>query len=120
MKQFFLVLLVLVFASSAFAKDVTLSWDPSPTESVTGYFLYYSTSPDQPFPTVIDVGDVLTHTVEGLEDMTAYYFGVAAYDIVGQESVYSNIVMSPAFLVPEPPSGLRGTSTVNNVDVPIE
>lgn len=84
-------------------KDVTLSWDSSPSE-VNGYKIYYAVdSSQQPFlgtgaaegDSPIDVGNVLTSTVTGLVDDKVHYFAVVAYDAAGNESSYSNIVESP-------------------------
>ncbi len=44
----------------------------------------------------IDVGNVLTYTVTGLYDDEDYYFAVTAYDGSGNESTYSNVVVSAA------------------------
>ena len=100
-----LVLLVLIFMLipvSLLAKDVTLSWDASPS-NVTGYLVYYKIKYDNlPFDgtgadqgsSPIDVGNVLTFTLTGLLDNTLYYFAVTAYDSQSNESVYSNIVHS--------------------------
>ncbi|WP_029917607.1 putative Ig domain-containing protein [Pelobacter seleniigenes] len=97
-------LLVLLFATTALAKSVTLSWDPSPS-NITGYKIYYDTqSAETPFVGIdaiegdspIDVGNVLTYTVTGLYDDEDYYFAVTAYDGSGNESTYSNVVVSAA------------------------
>ncbi len=118
MKKILLVLLL--FATTATAKDISLIWDPSPTTDVAGYNLHYSCGEDvRPFPNILDVGKVLTYTLNDFDDNVGCYFAVTAYNSVGQESDYSNVVYSPAFAPPEPPLNLRGTTTVNNVDVPL-
>ena len=43
-----------------------------------------------------DVGNVLTTTVENLEDADEHYFCVKAYDASSNESTCSNVVHSPA------------------------
>jgi hypothetical protein len=91
---------LLFMGSLSHAQDVTLSWDSSPSSSVTGYYVHYqkddNTTPfsgtgaeegDSP----IDVEDNLTTTLTGLPDGD-YYFAVTAYDDNGNESSYSNIV----------------------------
>lgn len=105
-------LMLFSFSLSAWGKTVTLSWDASPS-SVTGYKIYYdinsSTSPlDGTGATEgnspIDVGNVLTFTVNGLSDTADHYFAVTAYDGSGNESVYSNTVhSSPAASANNPP-----------------
>jgi hypothetical protein len=83
-------LFVLVgFPASTWAMGVTLAWDPSPSSDVSGYRLYYkigySGAPydgtdayegDSP----IDVGDMTTCTVSGLDSTQTYYFVVTAYN----------------------------------------
>lgn len=41
MKRFFIVLAILLIATTAQAADVTLAWDPSTTSTVTGYTVHY-------------------------------------------------------------------------------
>ncbi len=97
------IFLVLLVSAPALAKTVTLSWDASPS-AVSGYKVYYDTQSDGTFSGIdaiegdspIDVGNVLTYTVTGLYDDEDYYFAVTAYDASGNESTYSNIVVSSA------------------------
>ena len=67
---------------------VTLSWDASPTSTVTGYNVYAGALGGM-FEKVADVGNVLT-TVLDLDKRRC--FAVTAYDANGNESTYSNIV----------------------------
>ena len=76
------------------AKEVTLSWDPSPTETVTGYILYWDNQSTPPFKNSVDCGLVLTQLVANLPDEDDHWFAVTAYDAAGNESIYSNIVKS--------------------------
>ena len=119
MKKLLILIILLSLPLVSFAKDVTLSWDASPSEGVTGYKVHYSVNTDQPFPVILDVGNVLTAQVVDLPDDTGYYFSVSAYDAAGFESVYSNIVYSPGFAPPVAPAGLSGVTRVNNIDIPI-
>ena len=112
-----LILLMLLVPSFAFAKEVNLEWEPSPTVDVVGYKLYMSESRDMTNPTVLDVGLVLTQQILDLPDELGLYFAVTAYNAVEQESEFSNIVFSPGFTAPEAPAGLGGTTTVNNIQV---
>ena len=125
-----LFVLLLVLTAPAFAKDVTLQWDPSPTSEVAGYSVCHSTTDgllvggqqlpaEGVMPVCVDAGLNLTITIPNLDDATPYYFGVVAYNEAQQKSALSNIVMSPGFYIPEPAANLRGTSTINNVDVPV-
>ena len=78
------------------AKNVTLSWDPSPTQSVSGYTLYWSTDSSIPIQdrSAVDCGMVLNQVVVNLADNETHYFAVTAHDASDNESVYSNIVFS--------------------------
>jgi len=88
------ILCFLLLATSAQAKTVKLSWDPSPTPSVTGYLVYVSYYDSMWHPIEADAGNALTYTVEGLENDEGHYFCVRAYDPL-DKSVCSNIVHSP-------------------------
>ncbi|MFK5926442.1 MAG: fibronectin type III domain-containing protein [Desulfuromusa sp.] len=95
------------------ANVVDLSWDDSSDNTaVIGYRVYYkqgnmnspldgtgATEGSSP----IDVGDVITTSVSGLDRDTVYYFAVTAYDAAGNESQYSTIVSNqwmPELLTP--------------------
>ncbi len=91
----FVLLLVISSADLSHAKSVGLSWDPSPTPTVTGYMVLTSVSPAMESPLVQDVGDALSTTVNELEDQDDHYFCVKAYDADGNKSVCSNVVNSP-------------------------
>jgi hypothetical protein len=83
------LLLLAGLAVAADAKDVTLSWDASPTASVTGYAVHYGKySGDMEYEA--DAGDALTYTVADLP-AGEWYFAVTAYNETS-ESGYSNIV----------------------------
>ena len=73
-----------------------LSWDPSvPTATqpavATGYKIYWGTQSGS-YSNSVDVGNVVTYTLTGFQNVTTYYFAVTAYDITGGESVFSNEV----------------------------
>lgn len=96
----FFTFFIVFINTGAWAKNVTLEWDPS-LGDVDGYRIYYvvgapadltSTSS----PTEIDVGNVLKHTFEGFDDALEYSFGVKAYNNFGILSDLSNIVVSEA------------------------
>lgn len=91
MKYFLSIIILILFATSALAAQVNLAWEPSPTDEVDGYVLYYGQNA-QKFDFRRDVGNVLTATVDGLGKGT-WYFAVTAYvDIEDGESDFSNIV----------------------------
>ncbi len=118
LSQIFIIsfLLLVNFISSAYCKDITLSWDPSPTPEVSGYMVYYKQgNSNLPFDgtdategaSPIDVGDTLTTTLTGLDETATYYFSVTAYDYSNNQSSYSNIV-----------SNADGDSLISDTDTP--
>jgi len=76
-------------ATTLASNTATLEWDP--VGGAIGYRIYYGVTKGGPYPQVIDVGDVTTHTVTGLGAATRYYFVATAYDAV-TEGAYSNEV----------------------------
>jgi fibronectin type 3 domain-containing protein len=64
---------------------VTLTWDPSPSDGVAGYNVYYGPY-DGYYPYEVSVTGTNQATVYGLLDGATYYFVVKAYDNSGQES----------------------------------
>jgi hypothetical protein len=72
------------------AASVTLAWDANSETNLAGYKLHYGSASGQ-FPTVVDVGNVLTATVSNLVEGT-YFFVATAYDTEGLESDPSNEV----------------------------
>jgi len=113
MKILLVTLLTLFIATTCFAKSVTLSWDPSPTERVIGYSIYYSVNADISDPTIINAGDVLTYKIESLDNSTVFYFTVTAYDAENNESAFSNIVDTGMCIDPPPNLGIGGISCTN-------
>ena len=89
MKYFLSIIILILFTTSALAAQVNLAWEPSPTETVAGYVLYYGQNA-QEFDFRKNVGNVLTTTVDGLGKGT-WYFAVTAYNEI-EESDFSNIV----------------------------
>jgi len=61
--------------------DVQLVWEETP--EALGYKVKYGTTSGV-YPNVIDVGDVWTYTVEGLEGGQTYYFVVSAVYLYGE------------------------------------
>ena len=75
--------------------SVTLFWDAPTTNAdgtplidFAGYRLYQGTSPGQ-YTTPIETGSAPQFTVNGLAS-GSYFFTVTAYDLVGNESTFSN------------------------------
>ena len=104
----FLVILP-ALSRSAHASDVVLAWDANTEPVLAGYKLYYGTASRQ-YSTSIDVGNVISHTVTGLQ-AGIYYFAVTAYSST-EETGYSNEV-SAVITAPDttPPSNSGVTAT---------
>jgi hypothetical protein len=78
------------------AGQVQLSWeapstnaDGTPLTDLAGYKLYYGQSSGN-YEFALDIGDLTTETLSGLEAGQTYYFVVTAYDTSGNESTFSN------------------------------
>ena len=119
-----LTALLLAATSAAFAADISLNWDPSPSDSVVGYKVYYKAhNAEAPFDgtganegsSPVDVGDNLSITLTGLDNNTDYYFTVTAYDRAGNESSPANVVSS-SYLVPEQ---LSPANAATNEPIPV-
>ncbi len=108
--------LILFTTVTAFAGDVTLSWDApttnedgTPLSDLAGYIVYYGTSSGN-YTTNINVGNVTTYQITNLADGLTYYFAVTAYDTVANQSSYSTEVsttlQSPSDTTPPVISGI--------------
>ncbi len=83
-----------------YASSVTLAWDPSADGDVTGYRLYQGWAP-RTYTNVVDVGHATIASLTGLVQGETYFFAVTAYDVIGQESDFSNDLR---YTVPTPAS----------------
>lgn len=93
MKILFSVLMILFISVSSFAMDVKLKWDANTESDLAGYKVYYGVG-GLANPTVVDVGNVTTTTVTGLDARLVYSFAVKPYNTSDQEAVnFSNIAI---------------------------
>ena len=104
-KTIFYTLLFLLFTTSLFAAQRTLSWEPNRESHLAGYKVHYGLiSKDAggftEYDIVKDVGNVTNYIVTGLIEGDTYFFAATAYDGTGNESGYSNEV---SYTVPYPP-----------------
>jgi len=76
-------------STQASSNSVTLAWDPPASTSISGYRVYFGTAPGA-YAGGIDIGNVTSYTVLGLNSATRFYFAVTAVDSLGNESAYSN------------------------------
>ena len=79
--------------SPAGAATATLAWDAVQVATLSGYRIYYGTSPGLYFQSRgngLTVGrDATAYMVTGLSSGTTYYFAATAFDTSGNESAYS-------------------------------
>lgn len=86
-----LTLIALIRAKESEAGSVTLQWDANTEPELQGYIIHYGSSSGN-YSTSIDVGNVITYTINNLVDGT-YYFAATAYDgTILSPSTYSNEV----------------------------
>ena len=100
--------LLLLVAWGIHAADIPLTWDPSPSDGVTNYWIYAS---PEPFtnsnrtnaPVRVPVG---TNTVATLEEVQAgkIYIAASAENSFGMESYLSNMIVLE---VPAAPGDMR-------------
>jgi len=74
--------MVLMFAVTAFAADVTLKWEAS--AEATGYKVYKSLDTGATWDAGIDVGNVTTYVYIGVEETGLVLFRVSAYNTSGE------------------------------------
>ena len=115
----FLSAIILAGQATCFATNVSLQWDPETDPNVTGYKVYYQAdSSTQPLngtgatngASPVDVQNLTSATISGLDPNHAYYFAVTAYNASGVESPYSNLVAIPESVPPT----VSLTSPANN------
>jgi PKD repeat protein len=84
--------------SNALAGQAILSWqaptksaDGTPLTDLAGYIIHYGQSSGN-YISSIDVGNQTVYTLTDLSEGQTYYFAVTAYDLIGNESDFSNEV----------------------------
>lgn len=92
---------VLVFSHAAYAFDVKLAWDPSPSGDIKEYIVYYDTISGTPKGNSMNVGIVFEAVILSLSEGTTYYFHVTCKDWEGRESGPSNEVRTDGIVTPD-------------------
>jgi hypothetical protein len=73
-----------------------LDWSPSTDPDLAGYKVYYQANyPTIPFSSVsnpVDVGNVTSTVIDGLDPNITHYFAVTVYNTAGLESDFSNVI----------------------------
>ncbi len=92
----------LVFTSALHAQTVTVAWNANTESDLAGYRVEYGTQSGNP-TTTIDVGNVLSRQITGLQGGVTYYFRVRAYNTSGQVSAPSSQVSFTPQTPPTPP-----------------
>jgi len=112
------IMVLVLWASIAFAMDVTLQWDASEQPDVTSHRIYYDIDSGHPYNGTGAVeGDsgveflltadenpdpaIVEHTLTGLSNDTVFFFAVKAVDDLGLSSAYSNEVNTEGPDAPE-------------------
>ena len=80
--------------------SVVLTWSPSLDTNVIGYNLYYGGASGN-YTNLIHVGNVTNATVTGLSAGATYFFAATAYDLLAEQSIFSNEAI---YLVPAAPA----------------
>ncbi len=68
---------------------ITLIWDDL---TASGYKVYWDTDSGTPYANELDVGNILTHTIESLIDKQQYFLTIIAYDDEDNETDYADEV----------------------------
>lgn len=103
-------LLVGLDPRAATAASVSLMWDQNGEADLAGYKVHVGTL-SRTYAQSIDVGHVTTFTVSNLADGETYFFAVTAYDIMANESSFSNEVSSSTGTAANTPPHASFTST---------
>ena len=98
-------IITLLFATTAFAADVTLLWDAVP--NATSYKIYSSTDMGATWDTGIDTNGAAEYLMVGVSDEGKVLFRVSAYNEHGESIRYTaGAWYCGSCTVPEAPTGV--------------
>ena len=122
MKRYFSVFF-LAWSGHAMAGSATVRWQPNTEPDLQGYRVYYGTA-SKDYGAPIDVGNVTSYTITGLDEGRTYYFAVTAVDTSGNESGFSSEVSktiadthAPTLTITSPTSGSTYDTDQPTVDI---
>lgn len=93
---FLFALCALLFAHSAFAREVTLQWDPNSEPDLSHYVVYWGTESGKYTDCIrVETGLKPVSKIVLSDNGKVYYFAVTAVDTAGLESDYSSEVHTP-------------------------
>lgn len=89
---------------TAHAADINLIWDASVSTNLGGYRIYYGKASNT-YTSNVDVGNVISYKITGLDDNIRYYFAVKSYntDKTLESAGYSNEVSGTGVPIIVPP-----------------
>ncbi|MBV5338845.1 MAG: fibronectin type III domain-containing protein, partial [Deltaproteobacteria bacterium] len=112
-------ILSLSMSAPGFASSVNLQWDANTETDIAGYKMYYSPESSPLEGTVpVNVGNLTTTTISGLDPDIAYKFAVTAYNTSGLESTFSNVLpvaeqLSPTVAITSPADSANVSGVVS-------
>ncbi len=99
---------------TALSDTVLIEWDTNVDSDLAGYILYRGKSKDN-FIDSIDVGNVTSYLDTNVVNDTTYYYAVAAYDLDGNKSGYSEIIEVTPTVRPAAPTNITYRFDSNSI-----
>ncbi len=105
-------IIALILASTSFAAQVTIAWDP--VANVDGYKVYYGTSSHE-YKNAIDVGNTTTYTftLSNTDLGNVYYLAVTSYVTGGIESDFSEELVVDTSSIDSDKDGITDIDEIN-------
>ncbi|MFZ5516339.1 MAG: FlgD immunoglobulin-like domain containing protein [Candidatus Zhuqueibacterota bacterium] len=107
-----MVVVFIFLARITHAGELTVSWNANTESDLKGYKIYYGTA-SQNYNTVVDVGNVVNYSLNGLAEGQVYFFAVTAYDTAHNESGFSEEVSAQVQVNDVTPPTLYAVDVVN-------